>query len=101
MAKYDDALVLRMVFDDEIVVCSAPYGKAEVGDLVRLSGGGVGEVKAVVNDFDGSARLIAAYFTTIRSVEMIFGKYWSREKAEAQKPVEQVAEECPGVAYGA
>lgn len=88
MAKYDEALVLQMLFDEELVVCSAPYGKAEVGDLVKLTSGSIGKVVHAVHDFDGEARSLAAHFTTIRTAETIYGKYWSREKEEKEEVAE-------------
>lgn len=88
MAKYDEALVLQMLCDEELVVCSAPYAKANVGDLVKLSGGSVGKVVHAINDFDGEARSLAAHFTTIRTAETIYGKYWNREPDEPAKAAE-------------
>ena len=94
MAKYDEALVLQMLFDDELVVCSAPSYEAKVGDLVKLASGNVGKVVHVVRDYDGEARSLAAHFTTIRTAEAIYHKSWSREK-ETQEPAK------PEVAEGA
>lgn len=75
--KYNQALVVNV--DGNMVCAGAPAYKADVGDLVQISGGEIGQVMCVVNDWDGSARLLASAFTTIRTVETVWAKSWSKE----------------------
>lgn len=79
MERYHEVLICRMV-DSCVTVCvSAPYGKAEQGDLVMTTSGILCKVEKQVEDFTGAVRTVASVFTTVHQCETIYSRYWNRE----------------------
>ena len=84
MERYHEVLICRTEAGKEICV-SAPYGKAEAGDLVKTGGGIICQVVKSVEDFTGAVRTVASVFTTVHTCETIWSRYWSREEAQKKE----------------
>ena len=87
MERYHECLICKTETGKEICV-SAPYGKAEAGDLVKTGGGIICQVVKTVEDFTGAVRTVASVFTTVHTCETIWGRYWSREEAQKKEEAE-------------
>lgn len=83
MQRYHEVLICKTEAGKELCV-SAPYGKAEVGDLVKTGGGTICQVVKTVEDFTGAVRTVAAVFTTVHTCETIWGRHWNREEQKKE-----------------
>ena len=87
MERYHEVLICRTEAGKEICV-SAPYGKAEAGDLVKTGGGIICQVVKQVEDFTGAVRTVASVFTTVHTCETIWSRYWNRIDEQKKEEAE-------------